>query len=320
MRTSRRLRAGSSAAVSSSVGAVSLGAVRRCAIRNIGVDKPGRHATVSPRTWSIDYTVRPDPQRAPAARETLTLERRDPALPYRRPDRRRIPRPTRRRIRGRDPRPRLLGDHRRAARPNGPHPDDPGDARAVGRPPSGRLLPGERPADACLHEHRAGRDEHRRRDGHRVRRLDGGPAHHRLAPHLHARPRPPPGARAPPSRRQPAGLRAGRQGVVAAVARRRPAVRPPPGLERDALRPARARSSSTCRWTSRRRPPRSSCPDPERREARGRVRPAADDVERAAKLLAIGASGRSSSPAAARSCPRPGRRSRPSPSDSGRRS
>ena len=42
-------------------------------------------------------------------------------------------------------------------------------------------------------------------------------------------------------------------------------------------------------------------PDPERREARGRVRPAADDVERAAELLRVRASGRSSSRAAARS-------------------
>ena len=65
------------------------------------------------------------------------------------------------------------------------------------------------------------------------------------AAHVHARPRPAPGARAPPRRRQPADLRAGRQGVVAAVAGRRAAVRPPPGVERDDRPGGRGRSCST---------------------------------------------------------------------------
>ena len=87
------------------------------------------------------------------------------------------------------------------------------------------------------------------------------------SPHTYMRgARPAPGARAPPRRRQPADLRAGRQGVVAAVARRRAAVRPASGLERDGLRPARARSSSTCRWTSR---PTRRGPPPRPRPARG---------------------------------------------------
>ena len=87
------------------------------------------------------------------------------------------------------------------------------------------------------------------------------------SPHtVHARRRPAPGARAPPRRRQPADLRAGRQGVVAAVAGRRAAVRPPSGVERDALRAARARSCSTCRWTS--RPTRPTWPSPTRPSAR----------------------------------------------------
>ena len=107
----------------------------------------------------------------------------------------------------------------------------------------------------------------------------------RLAAHVHARRRPAPGARATARRRQPADLRAGRQGVVAAVARRRAAVRPPPGLERDGLRAARARSSSTSRWTSRPTAAEVRLPDPALREARGRIRPAADDIERAAALL-----------------------------------
>ena len=47
------------------------------------------------------------------------------------------------------------------------------------------------------------------------------------------------------------------------------------------------------------------CPIPREREARGRVRPAADDVERARGPASLGARGPSSSPVAARSLPRP---------------
>ena len=98
-----------------------------------------------------------------------------------------------------------------------------------------------------------------------------------------------PGARAAPRRRQPAHLRAGRQGVVAAVARRRAAVRPAPRLERDDAPGARARSCWTCRWTSRPRRPRSSLPDLDAREARGRPRPDATAGRARPRALLAGA-------------------------------
>ena len=70
-----------------------------------------------------------------------------------------------------------------------------------------------------------------------------------------------------------ADLRAGRQGMVAAVARRRAAVRPPSGVEPDALRAARGPSCSTCRWTSRPTPPTSSSRPSSARRAAARARP-----------------------------------------------
>ena len=255
---------------------------------------------------------------AESGRETPNVERREPAHC---PGRRSWSSTwcARASDRGRDPGPRQLGADRRPARSAGRDPDGAGHARAVGRPPRRRLLPRDRPADPGLHQHRPGGDQHGRRDGDGLRRLDRRGAAHRLAPHVHARRRPAPGARAPPCRRQPADLRAGRQGVVAAVAGRRAAVRPAPGLEPDALRPARADPARPADG----RPGRHRRGRPARSRAARGTRPGPAGRRRRRTRggpASLGASGRSSSPAAARSWPRRRPRSRPSPSGSARRS
>ena len=178
-----------------------------------------------------------------------------------------------------------LGPDRRPARSARCDPHRPGDARAVGGAPRRRVLPGDRRVRSSPSRASA-RGRRTRSSGWRTAYVDStavalmtGSAHtymrgHGLLQELERR----------HARRQPADLRAGRQGVVAAVAGRRASVRPAPGLERDASGRPGPGPPRPARWTSRRRLP-TSHPDPDAREARGRVRPAADDVERAAALL-----------------------------------
>ena len=137
-----------------------------------------------------------------------------------------------------------------------------------------------------------GRDEHRRRDGHRLRRLDRGRAAHRLAAHLHARrtacSRSSSDATSPTTRGS--SSRSSRSGgsrrastscrsSCTAPGTRCVSGRPGPVLL-DVPMDVLADSAEVV------------LPDPDQREARGRVRPAADDVERAARAAARARSGR----------------------------
>ena len=237
----------------------------------------------------------------------------------RRADRRRVSRPPGRPGRGRHPGPRQLGADRRPPRPAGRDPDRAGHARAVRRPPRRRVLPRDRPADPRLHEHRPGGDQHRRRDGHRLRRFDRRRAADRLAAHVHARrtacSRSSSDATSPTTRGS--SSRSSRSGGSRRASTSCRSSCTGPGTRWSPAGPGR--SCSTCRWTSRPRRPRSSSPTPpSARRAAGSGRPPTTSSGR--RRSCATRAGRSSSPAAARSPPRRRPRSRPSPSGSGRRS